>query len=67
VIGALTSAAEGAGVETPRKGFRRTTDGMECGNASYRSDCFCSCSNPWLVQARLVARAEADLLAFQDE
>ncbi|MEA2463381.1 MAG: hypothetical protein QOJ98_1128 [Acidobacteriota bacterium] len=32
---------------------------MECGNASYRSDCLCSSSNPWLVQSRLVARAKA--------
>ena len=32
---------------------------MECGNESYRSDCFCSCSNPRLVRSRLVARAKA--------
>jgi hypothetical protein len=32
---------------------------LDCGNASYRSDCFCSCSKPRLVQSRLVARAKA--------
>jgi hypothetical protein len=41
--------------------------GMECGNASYRSDCFCSCSNPWLVQSRLVHERKLDLLALQGE
>jgi len=40
---------------------------MECGNDSYRFDCFCSCSKPRLVQSRLVRERKLDLLALQDE
>jgi hypothetical protein len=41
---------------------------MECGNDSYRFDCFCSCSNPWLVPISPGGTSEGlDLLALQDE
>jgi len=41
------------------KRFAKRANGMECGNASYRSDCCCSCSKRGLVRSRLVARAKA--------